>query len=305
MVYSQDEDQRSSTISRREFIQASAAFIGAAAVGASGCKRSWMGKESKITIGMLADAHYADRAMRINRHYRESIAKIQQCMGDFNSAEADFAVQLGDFVDKGESVEAELSYLQQIEHEYEKFVGERHYVLGNHDVATFSKEQFISNCGARENRYSFDKGAFHNIVLDACYNKDESDYKAGNFDWTQTYIPAKEQEWLEADLQATDKKTIVFVHQRLDDEQDPHGVKNAPEVREILEASGKILAVFQGHDHRGAYRSINRIHYYTLPALVEGSGLENNAYALAQIRTDGSISIRGFGRLKDQELPTL
>ncbi|MFC1717693.1 metallophosphoesterase [Candidatus Poribacteria bacterium] len=305
MTYSQDEDRKPPTISRREFIQAGVAFIGVAAVGASGCSKPLMDKENKITIGMFTDAHYADRAMRINRYYRESAAKVEQAIAEFNSTKPDFIIQLGDFVDKGESVETELSYLERIEREYAKFAGERHYVLGNHDVAMFSKEQFISNCGARENHYSFDKGNFHNIVLDACYNKDKSDYKAGNFDWTQSYIPAWEQEWLKADLQMTEKRVIVFLHQRLDDEDDPHGVKKAPEVREILEESGKVLAVFQGHDHSGAYNSINNIHYYTLPALVAGSGPENNAYAVAQIRIDGSININGFGKLKGPELPQL
>jgi 3',5'-cyclic AMP phosphodiesterase CpdA len=217
--------------------------------------------------------------------------------------EPDFIVQLGDFVDKGESVEEELDYLERIEREYAKFKGERHYVLGNHDVATFSKEQFVSNCGARKNYYSFDKGNFHFTVLDACYNEDESDYNAGNFDWTETYIPIAEQRWLEADLRTTKKKTVVFVHQRLDDEHGAHGVKNSPEVRKILEESGKVLAVFQGHDHSGAYSNINKIHYYTLPALVRGPGLENNAYAVVQIWLDGSVEIKGFGKIEDQDLP--
>ena len=105
--------------------------------------------------------------------------------------------------------------------------------------------------------------------------------------------------WLEADLEVTEKNTVVFVHQRLDDENNSHGVKNAQEVRKILEQSGKVLAVFQGHDHRGAYSDVNKIHYCTLPALVDGTGLENNAYAIVQIRGDGSIEIDGFGKLKD------
>ena len=40
----------------------------------------------------------------------------------------------------------------------------------------------------------------------------------------------------------------------------------------ILHASGKVLAVFQGHHHSGSYSNIAGIHYYTLKALVEGSG---------------------------------
>jgi 3',5'-cyclic AMP phosphodiesterase CpdA len=287
-----------SVISRRRFIQI---LVGLATVSAAGCRKP-VETGDKVSVGMLADVHYADRERVNQRYYRESIAKVRECIRDFNSVEPDFIVQLGDFVDKGESVEEELGYLERIEREYAKFKGERHYVLGNHDVATFSKEQFISNCGARENYYSFDKGNFHFIVLDACYNEDESDYKAGNFDWTETYIPIAQQRWLEADLQETSKKTVVFVHQRLDDEHGAHGVKNSPQVRKILERSGKLLAVFQGHDHSGAYSNINNIHYYTLPALVRGPGLGNNAYAVVQIWLDGSVKIKGFGKIKDREL---
>ncbi len=274
-------------------------FIGTMAAGASGFDKLLANDRDSITIGMFADAHYADRDVRGSRYYRESLAKVEKCIGDFNSTELDFVVELGDFVDKGESLAAELSYLERIEREYAKFKGDRHYVLGNHDVATFSKTQFVDNCAARKNYYSFDKGDFHFIILDACYNEDESDYNAGNFHWTESYIPSVERKWLEADLEATEKNTVLFVHQRLDDENDSHGVKNAQKVRKILEQSGKVLAVFQGHDHRGAYSDVNKIHYCTLPALVDGTGLENNAYAIVQIQSDGSIEIDGFGKLKD------
>lgn len=286
-------------MSRREFIQSSAAFIGLAAIGAPGCDNETQTEaRDNITVGMFTDSHYADREMANNRYYRESQAKVEQAVAEFNSVKPDFVIELGDYVDKGESLAAEMGYLEQIEGEYGKFAGERHYVLGNHDLATFSKEQFIAGCGAREAHYSFDKELFHLVILDACYNKNESDYNAGNFDWKETYIPVAEQEWLEADLQATDKKTIVFVHQRLDYETGSTGIKNAPEVREILEQSGKVLAVFQGHEHGGAYKSINGIHYCTLQAVVESSGLENNAYSLVHIRIDGSIEIKGFGKQK-------
>ncbi|GAG06588.1 unnamed protein product, partial [marine sediment metagenome] len=36
------------------------------------------------------------------------------------------------------------------------------------------------------------------------------------------------------------------------------------------------------------------IHYYTLKALVEGSGPENNSYATAEVHPDGSITITGY-----------
>jgi len=52
---------------------------------------------------------------------------------------------------------------------------------------------------------------------------------------------------------------------------------SAPEVRQILEDSGNVSAVFQGHSHQNDYRDINGIHYCTMRAVIEGSGAANNA----------------------------
>lgn len=111
--------------------------------------------------------------------------------------------------------------------------------------------------------------------------------------WTDANIPAAEIEWLQTDLRETDKKVIVFAHQRLDVSNN-HGVKNCPDVRRILEASGKVLAVFQGHSHRNDLNEIGGIHYCTLVAMVEGSGAENNGYSVMDIARDGAIRLTGF-----------
>ena len=94
----------------------------------------------------------------------------------------------------------------------------------------------------------------------------------------------------------TDLPTVVLAHQRLDGDDDPHGVRNAALTREILEASGQVRAVFQGHDHRGAHNVIEGIDYVTLRAVVEGPGLENNAYTLVYLDVEGGIEIHGHGR---------
>ncbi len=248
-----------------------------------------------LTFGVITDAHYANRDTAGTRHYRDSQAKVRQAVDAFIEADPAFCVHLGDFVDKGESVEAELSYLATIEQEYARFPGPRHYVFGNHDVATLTKAEFLDNCAARERYYSFDGGGYHFVVLDACYNQDESDYEPDNFTWTETYIPAREREWLRDDLAETELPTIVLAHQRLDADDDPHGVRNAELTRAILEASGRVRAVFQGHDHRGAYNEIHGIHYVTMKAVVEGSGLGNNAYALVRLTPD-TVEVEGAGR---------
>lgn len=79
-------------------------------------------------------------------------------------------------------------------------------------------------------------------------------------------------------------------------------VKNAAAVRTVLEASGRVLAAFQGHDHKGSYTLVNGIHYYTLCGMVEGEGLESNAYAVAELDAAGNIMVTGYGRDPGKEL---
>jgi alkaline phosphatase len=281
------------TLSRREFLRAGAALIGTG-LGAGALAGAPPARDG-IVIGIFTDSHYADRKPGGSRCYRDSSAKLAGFVAEMNKTKPDFAIVLGDYVDKGRTVQVEMAYLKHIEGVFGKFKGPRHHVIGNHDVATFTKAQFVDATGMPGPNYSFDSGPIHCIVLDANYRKDFTPYNAGNFNWTQTYVPPDELKWLKADLKATAGKTVVFIHQPLDDEKNAHGVKNSPEVRRILERSGKVLAVFQGHNHAGAYRRINGIHYSTMRAMVEGPGLKNNSWALAHI-SPGGVRIRGFAR---------
>jgi alkaline phosphatase len=79
-------------------------------------------------------------------------------------------------------------------------------------------------------------------------------------------------------------------------------VNNAAEIRQILEQSGKVTAVFQGHHHEGSYSYIEGIHYYTLKAMVEGPGDENNSYAIVEILPDRSITVTGYRKAITKQL---
>ena len=51
-----------------------------------------------------------------------------------------------------------------------------------------------------------------------------------------------------------------------------HRLSNDAQVREILEQSGKVKTVFQGHYHKGNQSVHNGITYRTFPAMCEGEG---------------------------------
>jgi alkaline phosphatase len=248
-----------------------------------------------VRIGLVTDLHYADKPPAGTRHYRETLAKLAEAAKRFEEEKPDLVVELGDMIDSADSLDVEKGYLRRIAKHFAAIPGQHHYVLGNHCVSALTKPEFLGIAGQKASFYSFDTNGVHFVVLDACFRGDGQPYGRKNFDWTDANIPPAEVEWLRDDLNRTRHKTVVFVHQRLDVEP-PLGIKNAPEVRKVLEESGKVLAVLQGHHHNGDFREITGVRYCTLKAMIEGSGSENNAYAVMDILPGDAIRIRGFRR---------
>ena len=283
--------------SRRKFLTAAGLSVAGFAAQWASCQTT---ADSTLSFGIVTDCHYAERDDPSGvRFYRESNVKLAECVAEMNKRNVDFMVELGDFKDLGDTAAATLKNLQTIETVYRQFRGPRYHVLGNHDEDRISKAQFlahIENTGfpSALPYYSFDVKGFHFTVLDANHNADGSDYNAGKFDWRKAHVPPAELAWLKDDLAKTALPTIVFVHQLLDADQGDVYVRNASEVRSILEASGRVRAVFQGHHHEGNYSQKNGIHYYTLKALVVGKSPQNNAYAAVSVQADGNLTVTGF-----------
>ncbi|MCH2181779.1 MAG: metallophosphoesterase [Mariniblastus sp.] len=253
-------------------------------------------------FALITDLHYADKETAGTRHYRETPAKLAQAAKQFANAKPDFLAALGDLIDAADDVPTELGYLQQISNELDKIQLPKHYVLGNHCVDTLTKREFLDGVGQEKSYYSFDQGGVHFVVLDACFRSDGVPYQRKNFEWTDPNIEKREVDWLKQDLANTDKKTVVFVHQRLD-VTGPYGIKNAAEVRKVLEDSGNVLAVFQGHSHENEHQLIGGIHYCTLVAMVEGAFQASNGFSVASVFADGTIRLSGFRQQSSYNWP--
>lgn len=280
--------------SRRAFVRDGSLYLLGAGLGVSHASALFASEaKRKVRFGLVTDMHYADKKPAGSRHYRETLAKLEEAAGQFQKDQPDHVVELGDFIDAADSVDVEKEYLKRINQDFTGLPGQKHYVLGNHCVHTLTKEEFLEGVEQKKSYYSFDAGGFHFVVLDACYRSDGKPYGRKNFQWTDPNIPAEQVEWLQADLKESNGKAIVFVHQRLDVSNN-YGVKNAAQVRKVLEDSGSVLAVFQGHSHKNDLKDINGIHYCVHRAMVEGSGEENNGYSTMDIYSDGTIRITGF-----------
>lgn len=287
-----NDHSRVHLLGRRAFLRNGTLLLAASAtVDASSLFAD--GDKGRLRVGLITDLHHADKSPAGTRHYRETLGKLAEAATQFENDHVSFVVELGDLIDAADSVETEQRYLKTVNREFSAISKDRHYVLGNHCVDTLTKSEFLDGVEQKKSYYSFDRGDFHFVVLDACFRSDGEPYGRKNSKWNDANIPAAEVEWLQADLRAASKKTVVFAHQRLDVSTD-HGVKNCPEVRKVFEESGKVLAVFQGHSHQNDLKDIGGIHYCTLVAMVEGTGAENNGYSVMEIAPDSTIHLTGF-----------
>jgi len=290
-------------MNRREFLKVSAWTIAGTAFlpGLTCCQFG------SIRFGWVTDIHYALAPIKWGRYFSESKEKLSEAITLFNQSALDFVIETGDFKDQNEPAEKRKtqSYLKAIEAVFSQFNGPRYHVLGNHDLDSLSKMEFqsiIQNSGIspRHTYYWFEVGGYRFIVLDACFREDEMPYDNNNFKWYDTFIPKYQLDWLKHTLYQSRLPVVVFTHQLLDGEGELY-VKNAPVVRKVLENSGVVTAVFQGHKHEGDYNLINSIHYITQKAMVEGSGAENSSYSIVELTNNGEIIIEGYRKAESYE----
>jgi predicted phosphodiesterase len=255
-----------------------------------------------VRFGVVTDIHYADTDPAGTRAYRESDGKLAECVQVMNAKGVTFLVELGDFKDQDPTPDETrtLKYVERIESVFAGFKGPRYHVIGNHDTDSLSKAQFLAatpNAGIAPNatRYTFVSGGVRFVVLDANHKADGSDYDHGNFNWADTNIDAPQIDWLSGTLAASAQPVIVFVHQPLDGSGDLY-VKNAAQVRAVLEKSGKVIGAFQGHRHEGGFSAISGIPYFTFKALVEGAGSWNSAYSIVDVMPNLEVRVIGYRR---------
>lgn len=252
-----------------------------------------------IRFGLVADCHFADKPPAIGRDYRGAARRLTNAVAAFNSLGLDFVVEMGDLKDNSGDVAGTLSALDRIESVFAAFKGPRYHVLGNHDMDILSKEEFlsrVSNHGFAKAlpHYAFTQGGFRFVVLDDNFNADGSDYCRGNFDWRAALVPPDELAWLTRELDCAREPVVVFNHQRLDTD-DVLAATNAPAVREILERSGKVVAVFTGHHHDGGFSRIGGIPYYTVKGMTEVRNNLGECAVVAEI-ADGRVRVESAFR---------
>ena len=285
-----DKTVMNTSMTRRHFLKTSGASSLVMATGVQALE----GTSGSLRLGLISDIHYADLETAGSRHYRDSISKVKQAIEKFNATDLDMVICLGDLIDAGKSVEEEYAHLETIYEEFKRLKVPSRFVLGNHCVYTLTKEEFLRGVNQKSSYGSSTVNGVRLVFLDACHRKDGVSYGRKNYQWTDTEIPEEQRNWLKKTLAEDSLPTLVFVHQRLDVEGN-YGIHSAPAVREILEDSGQVAAVFQGHNHVNEHKTINGVHYLTINAVIEGPAPEDNAFSLLEYSpSNQAMRVEGF-----------
>lgn len=264
--------------------------------------------EGPTRVALVSDIHYCEAEDRIGRHYRQAPAMLESVVRQARHRGAQAIVELGDLKDLDDPPDrarsaAEVARIEAILHGAGVPVL---HVLGNHDVDCFTKEEFLAlirqppGAPASAGPFALELAGRRWLVLDANFRPDGTPLTEGHENWTDPTIPPWQIEWLAAELRRGEGLALILVHQSLDvDPPDPFAVRNAAEVRRVIEAAGRPTLVLQGHRHEPGVQRIGPALYYTVAGLVDG-GVDSPSWALLELSGDRA-RIRGFGDAPDAE----
>ncbi len=226
-----------------------------------------------MRFALISDVHLGPQASHQGK-LRKLTHQSEPLVREFvrrmrEEIQPDVVINLGDVLED-ESAE-------QDRHRYAQFVELLReigkpilHVAGNHDTINLSCEELCRLWGATPSvTYSQDQHGVHFAVLRSVEHRGE-----------RIEMPAEQIRWLEQDLAATSLPSIVLVHHpasemRLEGnrwfEKRPQLCRIAERrpLREVIENSGKVLAVFNGHVHWNHLDVIRGIPYVTLQSLIE------------------------------------
>ena len=269
-----------------------------------------------FSIGLVADAQYADVPDKGTRFYRASIGKLGAAVEHFNRTDLAFCVHLGDLIDREwRSFDEITRPLSASRHRW-------HQLLGNHDfdVLDTEKPRVPERLGMKWRYGAFDHGGLRFVVLDtndlstyahpagaperAAAERELARLQAAKVRQAKPWnggVGVEQLAWFDRELTAARKngqRVIVFAHHPVWPDND-HNVWNAPEVLAVLDRHPHVVAWFNGHNHAGAFGERNGVSFVTLKGMVETAA--TTAYAITRFLPDRLI-LEGQGREPSREL---
>lgn len=180
-------------------------------------------ESSGLRFAVVSDGHFGQPETDYLRFHREMIAWLNQ---EYSMKGLDFVVLNGDLIHNEPKYLPELkALLRQLEMPFFS-------VKGNHDMV--SAATWKGTWGYEENHTFTERDC---AFLLGTTSNEKGDYLCADVDWLRSSLAA-----------AKDRKAVfLFLHINQNG-MTKHGV-SCPEVAAAVKESGKVAAVFHGHDH--------------------------------------------------------
>ena len=220
-----------------------------------------------MKIGLFSDPHYSSQELTGgNRHNCLSLGKMRLALERFAAAGCDRVICLGDLTDTEDTKEKEIANMREIAALFAEFPMPITVIMGNHDAYVFEAEEFYALLGGCEPTPVHGEGV-HLLFIDANYTAQGVKYTPHRFSWDDVGLP--DPDGLQAQLAQLSGDVYLFMHQNIDLSipAADHRLANADTVCDLIEQSGKVKAVYQGHFHWGHRSQHNGVDYITLPAM--------------------------------------
>ncbi len=290
---------------RRKFIA-----LSAAAVSTSQLSATPVAEKPLVSFGLITDVQYADVDPEGERHYRESLPKLEAAVAWLSKKDLAFTFHLGDLIDRDfTSFATLLPLLDGLGHPVK-------HLLGNHDytVADGQKAGIAATLAMPSDHYTFRSGTVRFVMLDT---NEVSNYKypQGSADdvegeamlaklvadgalaaqpWNGG-VSLKQLAWLENELaqaDAAEERVIVCGHHPLLP-SDAMQAWNGNDVLAVIDRHPCVVAYFNGHHHDGAQVIRNGVPFITFKSILQKPGV--NAFSAIHVFAD-RLEIEGKGR---------
>lgn len=256
----------------------------------------------KTKIVFFSDLHYApekpiNNGSIIERKLMEYAQPLlQKLIYKINSEiKPDLIIYLGDLVEDFNDHDKDIVNLTYVWNEFKNIEGPFYSCIGNHDLRSMSSRKEVEKImGYEHSTFSVDINGIHLVILGTDVNNNIG-REAGGILKTQ-FMSKEDFEWLKEDLNQNNLPTIICIHFGIA-EDDMKGnwwfescpedalLANRKELKEILENSENILAVFSGHQHWTKHIEEDGIAYHILGSMTENikdDGIPDGVYFIAE-----------------------
>lgn len=267
-------------------------------------------EEPVARFGIIADIQYCDCDTRGQRYYRNALQKLKQSVDHFNKEEVEFAVNLGDLVDRDtpHNLDSVLSCLNKLN-------APVYNLAGNHDYENIDNDHLYAALKMPSEYYSFQRNGWRFVMLNtneiASYSNVDGTWKekellemrdnirkttGQNAAEYNGGISNRQLQWLQELLENSenkDEKVLIFSHHPLGCIKGLTAL-NDQEIVSLASQFSCVKALIAGHHHAGAFCETESLPCIVVEGMVETA--DQNAYGIIELFPDRLI-LQGYGRV--------